>query len=213
MNTDDIIKAVGAAIAEAFGINDEQQLLQIIQSMSDEGIQKIADIITTEKDDKKKIKRVQTEVQKDIQTQKTMKAEFGAKLKYLQSLRQGSTIKSMRQGGDPGSIDSTEGMKPNKTQKKMLKAAGGMLGMLGNSGGGGMGGMMSGISNGVGKVMDGIAAMKKSHDMANMEEEIQKTNRMNTALYLNFASQQLATQQAALNQQMPQFKQFQTYLT
>jgi len=57
---------------------------------------------------------VQTEVQRDIQTQKTMKAEFGAKLKYLQSLRQGSTIKSMRQNGDPGSIDSTVGMKPNK---------------------------------------------------------------------------------------------------
>lgn len=121
MNTDDIIKAVGAAIAEAFGINDEQQLLQIIQNMSDEGIQKVADIITTEKDDNKKIKRIQTEVQKDIQSQKTMKAEFGAKLGYLQFLRQGHVIKTMRQDGDPGSINSTEGMTLNKKQKKMIK--------------------------------------------------------------------------------------------
>ena len=120
MNLDEMIKQVGAAIAAAFGISDGEQLLQIVQSMSNDGIRKVADIVATIKDEQQQIQAVQNAVQQDIQEQKAVKAQLGAKLEYINSLKKGSTIRTMKQEGDPGSINSTEGMKLNKKQRRML---------------------------------------------------------------------------------------------
>lgn len=120
MNPDEIIKQVGAAIAKAFDISDGEQLLQIVQNMSDAGIQEVANIVATIKDEQQKIQAVQKVVQQDIQKKKATKAQLGAKLEYINSLKRGSKITTMKQEGDPGSINSTEGMKLNKKQRRML---------------------------------------------------------------------------------------------
>lgn len=109
-NQEALTQEIQVAIAQAFGIEDQEQLLQVIQSLSDECIQNVANVIVSSADKNKKLQTIQQLVSKDIQKSQKIKAEKGTKLKYIKSLKWGA----------PGDVDSTQGMKPNKKQSKML---------------------------------------------------------------------------------------------
>ncbi len=82
-----LVQAIAAGVAQAFQIQDQKQLEQILQSLSQECIQALATIVTDQNsDDNQKIQAIKQTVQKDLQASQAQKAAHGAKLAYINTL-------------------------------------------------------------------------------------------------------------------------------
>lgn len=94
MEQNELIQAVASGIADALEIDDDQTLLKILKTMSNDAIKGVAQVIQStdiSDDDKKQtIKQIvqtdMTKASKEMQKQQLQSAQFGAKLKYIQGL-------------------------------------------------------------------------------------------------------------------------------
>ena len=80
------VKVIAVAIAQALGLKKLEDVQQVLSNMSQEGIQAVAQVVESDKDDKTKLTTIQNIVKQDLQNSQVQQARYGAKLNYIKRL-------------------------------------------------------------------------------------------------------------------------------
>lgn len=84
---EEVLQAVAVAIAQAFNLDKQEQVLQILQNMTEDGIKSVIQVLSSTGKDDKKLYTIQKIVQDDLKKSQAAKKEYGGKLNYIKQLK------------------------------------------------------------------------------------------------------------------------------